>query len=246
MPPPEQPSRQVLDETPGRVLTFLLAVVRYPVIATLLRTKGYDQAENDYAWERLSTLGRVIDAPAPPGAADEAVSAAIAELDAWDEPNFAIIEATLRRRHPEHLAAIFADLEPKQGPEAVGSVLTLLERLDKLEKNTSAGAKAAMKLLATRGYAKPERQRLRGLVDTAKTISTEGATATDNEREQARMELHGWFGEWSAIAKKTISRRQHLIALGLASPRKPESKKKPKAEKAAPKPEAEKPAPNGG
>lgn len=224
MPDIEQPSRQTLDEAPAKVLTFLLGAAKFPVISSALAARGYDQAEADHAWSLLSTLGRVSQAPTPGGAKDEAVQKAITALDAWDEPNFAIIQATLERKYPDLVPKLFTDLEPQQGDEAVASVSTLLDRLDLLDKDTSASAKGAMKLLATRGYTKDERKRLRELVSTAKTISAASPPVTDADREQAIRDLYAWHREWSTIAKQVISRRQHLISLGLASPRKAKKK----------------------
>lgn len=237
MPTLEQPGQQTLDEIPARTLTFLIGAAKFPVIATTLAAKGYDQSEADHAWSLLSKLGRVSQAPTPGGAKDESVQQAIAALDAWDEPNFAILRATLERRYPGIVPTLFADLEPKQGDEAVGSVSTLLDRLDLLDKDTSAEAKGAMKLLAARGYTKEERRRLRDLVNVAKTISAAPAPVTNAERHQASLDLYAWYREWSTIARQVLPRRQHLIALGLASPRKPKKKDKSGPGGDAPKPQ---------
>lgn len=229
MPTDERPSRQVLEEIPSRVFTFLLNVAKYPVIFSTLALKSYSQEEHDFAWGLLSVLGHATPTLKLSVGPSAAVREAVAELDAWDEPNFEMMDVTLRRKYPAIATSLFENLTPKQGIEAVGSVSTLLDRLDALDAENSADAKGAIKLLGTRGYTKEERKRLRDLVNVAKTVTAAPVVATDEEMEQARLDLYGWFNEWSTIAKRTIKRRQYLIALGLASPRK--SEKKAKGEK---------------
>jgi phosphatidylinositol phospholipase C delta len=57
------------------------------------------------------------------------------EIDAWDEPNYAVIRAVLENHHPEVVDFLFDNLTPKQGPEAVVGVSTFLDRLDALESS---------------------------------------------------------------------------------------------------------------
>lgn len=216
----ERPSRQVLEEAPDRTFTFLLAVAKYPVIFTTLARKGYTQEEHDYAWGLLTKLGRAGRPVQPDLGPSVSVQDAIAELDAYDEPNFDMIYKILSRHHRTVRDEIFRDLEPQQGSAAVGSVNTLLDRLDMVEKDTRAEAKSAMKLLAIRGYDKAERKRLRDLVKVAQTVTHAPEALTDTERDETLLELYGWFNEWSTIARRTVTQRQYLIALGLANPRK--------------------------
>lgn len=225
----EHPSRQTLELVPGRAITFSIGVAKYPAIAAVLGQKGYNQAENDYAWQRLSKLGALPSVGGTAGVSDQQVSDAVIELDAWDEPNFGIIRAVTNRFYPKLIDVIFKDLEPKQGPEAVLSVATMLDRLDELAASTDPDAGPLLKLLSDRSYTKVERTRLRGLVEMVTTF-TPVTLVTDAERVQILTELYDWITDWSTTAHALIKRRQHLIALGVATPRK--SKKAKKGKKA--------------
>jgi hypothetical protein len=217
----DTPSRQTLDLAPGRCITFVIAVAKYPAIAATLAEKGYDQQETDFVWTRLSILGSLPVSGQKAGKAEAEVQAAVRELDAWDEKNFAAIKAILARTYPAFNDVIFRDLEPKEGPEAVDSVATLLNRLDQLGTSPDQDAPAVLKLLAKRGYPDTERKRLRDLVDLSKKFAPK-APLDDKARVQILTELHGWISDWSTTAHNVITRRQHLIALGIASPRKHE------------------------
>jgi hypothetical protein len=224
-------SRQVLEETPGRVLSFLQAAGTVPPIAALLATRGYTADEHREGW---ALLHRVAGYERTPTAdAGKEVSAAIAELDAWDEPNFRIIEATLDRSHAEQAAFVFHDLAPATGALAVLSVKTLLDRLDVLEDGVDRAASrkadhAALKRLEKKGYTKEERQRLRGLIKTAERVAdlSDAPSAIDTARERDLEKLRAWYVEWAETARAVISRRDHLIRLGLAK-RKSAKKGKP-------------------
>jgi hypothetical protein len=206
---------------PGRCITFVIAVAKYPAIAAALADKGYDQAETDFVSTRLARLGALTTSGVKPGKAQADVQAAVRELDAWDEKNFAAIQAILARTYPAFNDVLFRDLEPKEGPEAVDSVATLLDRLDALETSPDPDAAPVLKLLAKRGYPDTERKRLRDLVDLAKRFAPK-APLDDSARVQILTELHAWYLDWSTTARNLITRRQHLIALGIASPRKHE------------------------
>ncbi|APR75287.1 Hypothetical protein A7982_00633 [Minicystis rosea] len=222
----DQPSRQTLDEIPSRVLTFLLGVSKYPTARAALSQRGYTPAEHDHAWSLLTTLGSYPAAPSA-GVVDKAVRDAVIEIDAWDEPNFAIIGTALARKHPALVEMIFAGLSPKQGVESVTAVSTLLDRLDKLELDPSAEAKAASSTLADRGYPKAERTRLRDLVSKARAF-TAASPVDETAREAILRDLYAWHSDWSTTAKAIIKQRRLLIALGLATPQ------RRKAEKPAP------------
>lgn len=242
----EQPSRQVLDSIPTRVLTFLIGVGKYLPIRAALATKGYTQAVHDHAWGLLKKLAIFPDGSEP--TLDKAVRDAIVALDAWDEPNFAVIRAVLEHLHPELVDFVFGNLGPKQGPEAVLSVSTLLDRFDALESGpdreaTRKADQAALSTLAARGYTKEERTRLRGLVVTSQAVVVT-KPISDEEREKTLLQLHAWHNEWSTIAHMVLTRRDHQIQVGIAKRRKSKKKEAPPPAKppAPPAPPAAPPA----
>jgi hypothetical protein len=237
-----EPSRQTLDQVPPRVLMFLIAVGTSVPIRAALASRGYSQKESDYAWDLLKKLAGTTSAGDSGPGIDKKIQDAIVELDRWDEPNFESLEATLLRFHPEQARFVFEKLEAKQGPEAVVSVSTLLDRLDKLEsgegrKDTRKADTAALKTLSERGYTKDERARLRDLVKLSQSVVLV-APVSDEERTQALMALYRWLSDWSSAAKIVITRRDHLIRLGLAK-----RKKTAKTKKAAATPAVAAPTP---
>jgi len=218
----DKPSRQTLDEIPSRILAFVLGVARYPAARASLGQKGYTQADHDNALALLAKLGAYPAAP-PAAASDKAVQAAVVELDAWDNDNFPIIRKALEHKHPAYVDTLFADLEPKEGNESVGAVKLLLDRLDDLEKDTSPEAQAAMATIGARGYTPAERQRLRALVIKASAF-VPAVPVSNAERDQILLDLYAWLGDWGTTAKAAIKSRAILIAMGLASRRKPAKK----------------------
>ncbi len=47
-------------------------------------------------------------------------------------------------------------------------------------------------------------------------VDVEAERKREAELEQALLKLRAWYAEWSEIARASIKRRDHLIALGLA------------------------------
>jgi hypothetical protein len=76
-----------------------------------------------------------------------------------------------------------------------------------------------VKLLAKRGLAAKERDRLQSLVEVALgPTETLAAPAPDSgARRQKLVALRGWFDEWSSAARAVVKKRGYLIRLGLAT-----------------------------
>ena len=222
------PSRQVLEELPARALKFLSALSKSSVIHAALAARGYEEGDHQEGWELLLQVTG-FRRPAAPVAESPAARDAAAELDAWDEPNFRLIRATLDRRYPEQSLFVFEGLTPSKGDGAVPGVATLLDRLDALEtsptrKATRKADHAALAMLTKRGLSADERARLRALVNTATAAAKASEGASDAAEEapsnEAVLKLYAWYGEWSEVARAVIKRRDHLIRLGLAKRKK--------------------------
>ncbi len=213
-------SRQTLAETPLRALQFLRGVGTNDAIRAVMFGLGYRAKDHKEGWELLHACSGSELAGAQQLESNEVVASAIAELDRTDERLFRIIRATLERRHPNLVGAVFDGLSPGQGAEAVLSIGKLLDRLAALEK-TEEG-KAALKTLELRGVTPEERARLAQLVKKAQSaqpvpkVDTEAERRREDERQGALMKLRAWYVEWSEIARASIRRRDHLITLGLA------------------------------
>jgi hypothetical protein len=231
MPEMMTPSDTVLDEINGRGLKLLGAISSNPHIRRALSRRGYTDATHELGWSLVlkasgyrKPAGEVLEKP-------EAV-AAIAEVDAWDEPSFRVARAALVT-HPEQRSFVFDGLEAQTGAAAVASVTTFLDRLDELEngadrKATRKADHAALAKLGERGIDKAERVRLRHLLAVA-TASPEASGPTPqaaaaaekqavlaSEQREAKIALWVFWTEWSEIAKVDIRRRDHLIQMGLA------------------------------
>jgi hypothetical protein len=228
---PEEPSRQTLEEIPSRVLTFLRALGTSIPIRAVLSEVGYTADVHAEGWTRLHAVAGYRDV-APTATENQDVRAAIAELDAWDEPGLRRIRAALDHHHPEQAAFVCGGLTASTGMAAVMVVATILDRLDALQsspdrKKTRKEDHAALATLAKRGFTEPERERLRKLVEVAKGVETakdaEGAAGdTTDARRKELMALRAWYIDWSETARAVIKRRDHLIRLGLAKRKKKE------------------------
>jgi hypothetical protein len=232
---------ETLEETPNRVLTFLMAVGVVPAVRTILRLKGYNAAEHRRGWALIEQLGnRELDATVT----EKDIADAVAAIDNWDEPNIRLIRAALTR-HPEARAMVLAGITAQSGPAAVINVSKILRRLDELAK-TEAG-REALATLSERGLGDAERKRMAALVKIAKSGGIEADAEADNADsaaleaaddaalkaaaeaaaaeaaayEKTLVELRQWWDEWSEIARINIQRRDYLIRLGLAERRSP-------------------------
>ncbi len=231
-------SDEVLEETPERVAKLLNGIGAVPTIRTLLAQGGID--DDDLAEGRALLLA-VLGAPKSPEATMDTEEAktqrdAVAELDEWDEPNFAIHEAALRRRFPEQEKYVFDGLKASTGSRAVTGVATLLARLDTLEKGTDEHRqqsrkqdKEAVEFLAKKkGFDKKERERLGKLVKIAlgptSALPDAPAPTADHARRERLVALKEWYDEVATTAKAKIKKRGSLIRLGLASRKSPKKR----------------------
>ena len=220
-------SRQTLEETPARVLAFLRGVGTSAVIRTALAGRGYSSEEHAQGWELLHRVSGYRDPKAAPTDETEAQKA-IAALDAWDEPTFRVSRAALERLHPEQAAFVFEGLSAQVGAGAVLSVCAFLDRLDALESaperiTTRNADHAALATLVKRGITSAERMRVRKLVQMAQAIGAPAevdADPTADARRSDLVALRAWFDDWSETARTVITRRDHLIRLGLAKRKK--------------------------
>jgi hypothetical protein len=224
----DQVSDSVLAETPARVVRFLGAVARSSRIRTALSTRGYRDEDHQEGWALLHKDAGFPN-PKPATNATTTAAAAAAELGAWDEPNFRVIRASLARRFPEQGDYVFeGGLAASAGSAAVLGVATLLGRLESLKSATERKATrkqdlASLAMLAQKGYDDVELTRVKALVDLASQAAPVAAPiisqAERDERRATRLLLRAWFMEWSETARAVITRRQDLIALGLATRR---------------------------
>ncbi len=218
--------QEALDTTPVRLMVLLRGIGTLRPVREALRAVGYTAAEHARGWELLHACSGFVESAPDDGAA----AAAIEAVDAWDEPTFTIAEAALRHQHPAQHAFVFRDLKASRGVAAVVGVHTFLTRLDALESAPERAATreadhAALAKLAARGVTPEERARVWSLVRTAERLSDDADTSTGDlsaaELDRRLREARAFFEEWSTIARTKVTRRDHLIRLGLAQRKSP-------------------------
>lgn len=229
-------SDEVLEETPARASKLLNAIGAVPEIRTLMAQGGMTDAEIAEGgklllacWGHLPTPEREQDTEAA-----KKQRAATAELDQWDEPNFARYGATLRRHYPSAGEYVFHELSASTGSEAVAGVATLLKRVKALEegsdparKDSKKKDKEAVELLGDRGLSPKERARLSSLVEVALGPTSTLAPEPEHDkkrkadRRNALVALKDWYEEWATTARSLIKKRAYLIRMGLANRKKP-------------------------
>ena len=213
---------RILAETPGRALAFLHGIATCEAIRAQLLAIQYGDETHAEGW---LLLGQVCAYRKPASRRRaEATQKAHAELEKWTATAPRRIRLALARLHPEQEDFVFKTLP--HGTESVLITEAILSQLDALEGDPARVASrtddhAALATLARRGFTVEERKRLRGLAKTAtKFIDPRNATAEVSLEDLKK--LRAWFVEWSEAARTVITRRDHLIRLGLVR-RKPQS-----------------------
>jgi hypothetical protein len=217
--------KRILAAIPGRALTFLRTAAIKVEIRAALFAAGYSEEEQQNGWQLLEKASGYV--PGLLSASDDATArAALAEVDAWDEPGFSRINAALKRLHPEQHAFVFAGLESARGAGSLLSVSTLLDRLDQLEsaperQATRAADQAAVVTLASRGITPVVRQHLRELIEAARKVAPPvfPPNPSVEARDKALAELRAWYGDWAETARAVIHRKDYLVMLGLSQRR---------------------------
>lgn len=194
---------------------------------------GYSAKVHELGWRLL----HLVSGYAPEKqdlSLDKQTREAINELDRWDEQGFRRIHAALSHLHPAQDEHVFKDLKPSEGMESVLGVSLLLDRLDELENGKAREATreadhAALATLAERGITPDERKRLRELVKKAQAVNpvVPISEAGRKQYEENLVALRGWYDDWSETARAVITRRDHLISLGLAKRKKKEKAPNP-------------------
>lgn len=209
-----------LTEQLERTLAFLTHA-RNPFVMTVLGTRGFEQRDLDEGWDLFSTAAgaklRYTSMSGDPLAPDERAKL-IADLDAWENRWFPVVNATLKRRYPQLHREVFKNLSQTEGAEVLVSVSTLLERLATVGAKEGDG-QAADALLVKRGLTPEVRAEASESIATLKTAAAAPLpqidSASKEEQEAARAEAWAWYLEWSEIARTVIKRGDILIRLGL-------------------------------
>jgi hypothetical protein len=237
-------SDEVLEQTPERATRLLTGIGAVATIRTLLAGAGMNDHD---ILEGRTLLVQCLAAPAGVNVGIDTKDAkaqrdAVAEIDLWDEPNFARFEATLRRHYPDACDYVFRGLSASIGVTAVTGVATFFGRIDALDEGSDPhrtdkkeADKEAVELLAKRGLDQEERARMKKLVDIALgptgPLPDAPAAPTPEQRRAALTALRDWYNEWAAAARSVVKKKAYRIRLGLANRKSPtKAGKKPEGE----------------
>jgi hypothetical protein len=231
-------SRGKALRVPARAFRFLRGIGLRTAIMSAMRQAGYLEEIHELGWNLLHGASG-FRLKQKPSDYVKRYQDAESELDQWDEPNFQRTSIVLRNHFPDQHDYIFADgLKSAQGPEAILSIQTYLDRIDDLDNGELPEReamreedKAAVALLAERKILNPEiRQHLRKLIAITREIPPETNNDDDPSSEYSEayrknlIQLAMWLDEWATTAHSVIKRREHLLTLGLASRRKTTTK----------------------
>jgi hypothetical protein len=155
----------------------------------------------------------------------------LTEIDTFENTWFPRVRAVIRRMVPsEHrdafAAAFFANLAQQPlGPSVVGSVATLLQRIEGLEKSKEPGAGKVFTTLKARGLTDKKIAEVRALLKEAEegspkaskkkpAVSIADLAKAQTEQEEAFEGLKDWFNDWATQLRPAFNVREQVV-LGL-------------------------------
>lgn len=215
--------------------TTMLRGLQHPGVQLWLVPCGFGQDDFDEGWQLLDgAMGRAF-AQVKPYSPSNQLNEVIPEIDRWENRNFDIADASLKRRHPAVHAELFMNLSKMNGAEVLISVPTFVKRYEALSARTDDDAKAAVALLHRRGITPASVAGVKALLDKARTIQTATVPTPDPEREaqleKSISDLWAWYLEWAQVARTAIPNKNLRIHLGISSAKssKPEDPEAPAA-----------------
>jgi hypothetical protein len=226
-----RPSRQTLEATFVKASNFLRGAGVNPLIRSTLSLHGYRDEDHATGWRLMLAAGGyqapTLTATAP---ASAGARLAMGEVNDWHHDAHRLVHATLQRRFPEQDAFLLEGIGKGTGMGAVAESATLLDRMETLESGEGRSGsrkedKAAFALLTERSFPDEKRKKIRALIELAQQgeaaapsdpAAEQAKAAREQSHEDALLELRHWYEEWSEIARVVVTRRDHLIQLGLA------------------------------
>lgn len=214
-----------LDALPARAAHFIHGVVTTPAVRATLALAGLSRADLDDGRARLAACLADVEHDGTRRDPDDERRAALAELNAWDEPAFARFGAALKQHAPSAHAYVFAGLAPSaDADEASRAIATFLSRVGSLEVDgVTADDRQAVDLLDARGLTHDVRGKLLTLVAAAmrpcSPSEVPGAPPSGAAHVARLTDLRAWYEEWADTARALIKSRSVLARLGLKAPK---------------------------
>ena len=230
-------SRRQKNRIKKKTLKLLEGITRWMAIRSALDLRGYNDEIHDDGWLRFIYCCGYKSVALNWFKVDQDIKKMMAEIDDWDEPNFAVASATLINRFPDQHDYIFTGLQAQRGAGSIASVTLFIDRVNTLNEGTDSEREdfreqdqEAVNLLAQRGIDAATLEHLSELLTIirkgTKGVPDMGPTPED-DREETFIRMKEWYDEWSTIARAVIKRRDYLIVLGLKKPKKSKSKEDP-------------------
>jgi hypothetical protein len=203
-------SRRALDELPARAFAFLKGAGTRADVRQALARAGYDERMHADGWEMLRA---VVDRPLKTSSFPTTTEAA-RELRAFFGRPWRRARASLRSDLAKVGAKLFAPV-PRRDSERVLRVTKLLDAIDTVPELRA-------RLVTDGGLTDDVRARLRILVNTLLGLA-EGLDSVSQPPAPAAelRQLRTWLGLAIGMARQAITRRDQLIALGVARRRSP-------------------------
>ena len=220
----------VLEETPRRAVEFIRGVASSSGVMRALTAAGYTTKAHEEGIRLVNNVLRFVARPsAIPQPSAPTFGAAEKEIKQWVKTDYRRIKIALERFFPEQADYLVTGLEVSGDMDAVALVELFLQRLGSLgndpeRKATRKADHAALAMLEERGITKASFKHLHALViETHATpdVPPVAAPSTQtDDRIEALVALRAWYADWAETARIVLTRRDHLIRVGLAS-RKP-------------------------
>jgi hypothetical protein len=256
---PEDVDDEPLSEVADRTLTaadtaFLRRVstllFQVPQFARRAETLGYTPVEHALGWRLYTTAGGgdvplsyclgEQDQSAQPAEISAERSRILQEIDTFENKWFPRIRMIIPRVIPKKMlarftAAFFKDLSQQPlGPTVVGSVKTLLNRVEALKDSSEAGAKELAETLLARGLTPKKIASMRELlaaaeqqkpVDTSAppSVSPKDVAKAKEAQFDALDALKLWYNDWATTFRDSFGLRDQ-ITMGLTAPRQTQTK----------------------
>jgi len=210
-----------------RAIQFLRTVGTDPVIFDELQSVGFTSDDLTEGW---SLVYKACSLPQSkqrftPDAGP--VADANDKLVAWQATMFVRAHAALRRLHPAQDAFVFGDVVGDPSTTTLVAVGVFLARLDALgnspeRKATRKADHAALATLERRGVTEETRKQAKQLVHIIETTTAPDITTAPppvDKRMSAMIDVYAWVQDWTESARAVITRRDHLIRLGIGKRR---------------------------
>jgi hypothetical protein len=219
------PNAVTLKRTPERALHFLIVLAQRPALRRALAGVGFTEAEAAEGMRLISRLTLPDAAVVEPDATSPAHAAAEARLAADARALFKRGRAALERAVPDLAAELFGDLPA--GTPGTLTIIHLYQRLRALQQDTRPLAVKANAVLEARGLGRAHLDAMKASLDVVMRLAPQAAGAGQTpamapppleSHAERLLAVYLWFREWSEAAHATFTKRQDLIALGLAKP----------------------------